>query len=650
MALIHYLCAQKFKSMIQLQQIYLQYGDRIIFDKIDLSISPGEKVGLVGRNGAGKSTLMKIIAGDIKSDEGQLSMPNGSTIAHLHQDLILQTEKTVKELAATAFEELHSIETRIEEINHELTTREDYESKAYHLLIEEMSTLSERLGVVSPDEAEAMTERILKGLGFKHSDFNRPLKEFSGGWQMRVELAKMLLQIPDYLLLDEPTNHLDIDSILWLESFLKTYSGAVILISHDKQFLDNITKRTIEVEMGNLYDYKANYTRYLELRSERREKLMAAYENQQKVIAEKEKTINRFMAKATKTKMAQSMKKQLDKIDRIEMDYADTHTMNLRFPPAPRSAQVVVKAEGISKSYGALEVLNKVSFQVERGQKVAFVGQNGQGKTTLAKILIKQESYQSGEIEIGHNTQLGYYAQNQAEVLGHDQTVLQAIEAVSPEDMRTKLRGILGAFMFSGEDVDKKVKVLSGGERARLALACLLLRPINFLVLDEPTNHLDILSKDVLKEALKAYDGTLLVVSHDRDFLKGLTDHVVEFRDKQIKTYLGDIDYYLEKKAFDNMREVELNSVKKNEATAPPKEKPAYSIDEQRNFQKNLGNLERKIERLEGEKETLEAQMSDPAFYESPAHEGVLKRFSELTEELKKQYAEWELLAEKIEN
>ena len=637
--------------MIQLQQIYLQYTDRIIFDRIDLSISPGEKIGLVGRNGAGKSTLMKIIAGDIKPDEGSINMPNGSTLAHLHQDLILQTEKTVVELAATAFEELHKIDHRIEEINQELTHREDYESKAYHQLLEELSYLSERLGVVSPDEAEAMTEKILKGLGFKQSDFDRPLREFSGGWQMRVELAKMLLQSPDYLLLDEPTNHLDIDSILWLESFLKQYTGAVILISHDKQFLDNVTKRTIEIELGNAYDYKANYTRYLELRSERREKLQSAYENQQKVIAEKEKTINRFMAKATKTKMAQSMKKQLDKMDRIEIDNADTHTMNIRFPPAPRSAQIAVKTNKVSKSYGDLEVLKDIDFQVERGQKIAFVGQNGQGKTTLAKILIKEESFQSGDVEIGHNVQLGYYAQNQAEVMGHDQTVLQTIEGLAPEDMRTKVRGILGAFMFSGEDVDKKVKVLSGGERARLALACLLLKPINLLVLDEPTNHLDILSKEVLKEALKKFDGTLLVVSHDRDFLKGLSDHVVEFRDKQIKTYLGDIDYYLEKKAFDNMRDVELST---KEKTKPAKEtvvsEPTYSIDEQRNFQKNLGNLERKIERLESEKVTLEQKMADPGFYDQPDHTILLDQHQSLNDELVQLFKEWESLAEKIEN
>lgn len=637
--------------MIQLQQIYLQYTDRIIFDRIDLSISPGEKIGLVGRNGAGKSTLMKIIAGDIKPDEGSINMPNGSTLAHLHQDLILQTEKTVVELAATAFEELHKIDQRIEEINQELTHREDYESKAYHQLLEELSYLSERLGVVSPDEAEAMTEKILKGLGFKQSDFDRPLREFSGGWQMRVELAKMLLQSPDYLLLDEPTNHLDIDSILWLESFLKQYTGAVILISHDKQFLDNVTKRTIEIELGNAYDYKANYTRYLELRAERREKLQSAYENQQKVIAEKEKTINRFMAKATKTKMAQSMKKQLDKMDRIEIDNADTHTMNIRFPPAPRSAQIAVKTNKVSKSYGDLEVLKDIDFQVERGQKIAFVGQNGQGKTTLAKILIKEESFQSGEVEIGHNVQLGYYAQNQAEVMGHDQTVLQTIEGLAPEDMRTKVRGILGAFMFSGEDVDKKVKVLSGGERARLALACLLLKPINLLVLDEPTNHLDILSKEVLKEALKKFDGTLLVVSHDRDFLKGLSDHVVEFRDKQIKTYLGDIDYYLEKKAFDNMRDVELSTKEKSK---PAKESVAvistYTADEQRNFQKNLGNLERKIERLESEKVTLEQKMTDPGFYDQPDHTVLLEKHQSLNDELVQLFKEWESIAEKIEN
>ena len=637
--------------MIQLQQIYLQYSDRIIFDYIDLSVSPGEKIGLVGRNGAGKSTLMKVIAGDVRPDSGQINRPNGSSLAHLHQDLILQTDKTVMELASSAFEELHTIDARLEEINAELAVRVDYESKAYADLLDELSSLTERLSVVSPDEAEALTEKILKGLGFKSSDFNRPLREFSGGWQMRVELAKMLLQLPDYLLLDEPTNHLDIDSILWLEAFLKQYTGAVILISHDKQFLDNVTKRTIEVELGNVYDYKANYSKYLELRAERREKLQAAYENQQKVIAEKERTINRFIAKANKTKMAQSMKKQLDKMDRIEIDNADTHTMNIRFQPSPRSAQIVLKATDITKSYGSLNVLNKVDFQIERGQKIAFVGQNGQGKTTLAKILIKEEFAQSGQVDIGSAVELGYYAQNQAEALGQDQTVLQAIESVSPEEMRPRLRGILGAFMFSGEDVDKKVKVLSGGERARLALACLLLRPINLLVLDEPTNHLDILSKEVLKEALKAYDGTLLVVSHDRDFLRGLTDHVVEFRDKQIKTYLGDIDYYLEKKAFDNMREVELASasVKKSNLQDQQPTKNLISQEDQKNFQRTLQNLEKKIEKLEQEKTSIEEQMSQPDFYEQPSHSIVLAKHDVLRNELNKLYAEWEIIAEKIE-
>ncbi len=636
--------------MIQLNQIYLQYSDRIIFNNIDLSISPGEKLGLVGRNGAGKSTLLKVITGDIRPDGGSVNQPNGTTIGHLHQDLIMQTEKTVRELAASAFDHLHEIDRRIADINTQLAERTDYESKAYQDLIIDLSTLTERLSVFSPDEAEAQTERILKGLGFKQEDFDRQLKTFSGGWQMRVELAKMLLQLPDYLLLDEPTNHLDIDSILWLEKFLKNYSGAVILISHDKQFLDHVTQRTIEVEMGNVYDYKANYSKYLTLRAERREKLMAAYENQQKVIAEKERTINRFMAKATKTKMAQSMKKQLDKMDRIELDQADTHTMKIRFPEPPRSSQVVVKANSLSKAYGDLHVLNKINFQLERGERVAFVGQNGQGKTTLAKILIGKEDYHEGSLEEGTNIHLGYYAQNQAEVLYKDQTVLEAIESVSPEDMRTKLRGILGAFMFSGEDVDKKVKVLSGGERARLALACLLLRPINFLLLDEPTNHLDILSKDVLKEALKAYTGTLLVVSHDRDFLKGLTDQVVEFRDKKIKTFLGDIDYYLEKKAFEDMRQVEMTQKTKPEAKPDTPSQNGLTDHEKRTIQKELNKVENKISRLETDIKSLEAKLAESDFYMSKDYDDVIAKHSEKKAQLTAAYSNWESIAEKLED
>ncbi len=635
--------------MIQIQQLFLQYGNRILFDEIDLSISPGEKVGLVGRNGAGKSTLLKLMAGESKADGGQISYPRETTICYLHQDLLIRKELKVIELARLAFEDIERMEKRLEEVNTELTERTDYESDAYSNLIVELGTLTDKLHVLEPGKIEADIERVLKGLGFAQEDFQRPLGEFSGGWQMRVELARMLLQRPDFLLLDEPTNHLDIESIIWLEGFLKNYPGTVILISHDKQFLDHITQRTIEIELGKAHDYKANYSRYLVLREERREKLIAAYENQQRVIADKERTISRFMAKASKTKMAQSMQKQLQKMDRIEMDNADTHAMNLRFAEPPRSAEVVVKAEKIFKSYGELKVLEEVDFQLERGQKIAFIGQNGQGKTTLAKMLVNAEQPTTGVVQLGSNVFVGYYAQNQAETLDPKLTLLQTLEQRSPEEMRPRLRAILGSFMFSGEDVDKKVSVLSGGERARLALAALLLHPINFLLLDEPTNHLDMLSKDVLKSALKSYKGTLLVVSHDRDFLRGLTDTVVEFRNRRIHTFLGDIDYYLEKRAFEDMRQVELKDAGVPAATVVARTAEPLQPEALRQLQRQIQNTERRISKLEEEIRTLEQDMADPAFYERPDSKRLLDAYEQKKEELAGQYQSWEELAQQVD-
>jgi ATP-binding cassette subfamily F protein 3 len=629
--------------MVQLQQIYLQYGDRILFDEIDLSISPGEKIGLVGRNGAGKSTLLKMLAGVIKPDSGQFSFPKGVSVAYLHQDLLIQVDKRVKEMAMMAFEDLRLLDQRLDALNKELENRTDYESDSYSQLIVELTSLSEKLAWFRPEEAEAEAEKILKGLGFKISDHDRLLSEFSGGWQMRVELAKMLLQRPDYLLLDEPTNHLDIESIIWLEDFLKTYNGSVILISHDRQFLDAVTQRTVEIEMGKVFDYKANYSKYLDLREERREKLMAAYENQQRIIADKERTINRFIAKANKTKMAQSMQKQLNKMDRIELDVADTHTMNIRFMDPPRSAQVVVKAESVSKNYGDLQVLKHVDFQLERGQKVAFVGQNGQGKTTLAKMLVKEIEPNSGSVEIGQSVHIGYYAQNQAETLEADITLLETMERQCPEELRPRIRGILGAFMFSGEDVTKKVKVLSGGERARLSLALLMLRPINFLLLDEPTNHLDILSKEVLKEALKKYQGTLLVVSHDREFLRGLTEEVVEFRDQKIKTYLGDINYYLEKKAFADMRAVEM-SEKKTGASAASQSNSEISRSPDKQKEKQVQQIERKLEQLEREIAEIEKTMAVDGFYDRQDCQLIIEKYELFKKELESVFLQWESL------
>ncbi|GJM34690.1 MAG: glycosyl transferase family 2 [Saprospiraceae bacterium] len=629
--------------MITVADVFIKYGDRILLDYANLVIGEKDKVGLVGRNGAGKSTLLKIIAGQQRPDDGKISRPTGSTLGFLHQEMSLPKGRTVMEETLTAFEEVRKLEIEIQNLNEEIADRTDYETDAYHTILERFADATHRFQMLGGSTMEAETEKVLKGLGFKQTDFDRLTDEFSGGWQMRVELAKMLLQQPDYLLLDEPTNHLDIESIIWLEDFLQDYPGAVVTISHDKQFLDNVTKRTVEIELGKIFDYKASYSKFVELRKERREKQQAAYYNQQKVIAQKEKTINRFMAKATKTKMAQSMQKQLDKIERIEVEAEDSGSMNLRFPLAPRSGQVVIDGKSVTKSYGDLLVLDSVDIKLDRGDRVAFVGQNGQGKTTLAKLLINELTLTSGEIKPGHNVQVGYYAQNQSDSLQPNQTLLETMEMASPPEMRTKLRGILGAFMFSGEDVDKKVTVLSGGERARLALACLLLKPFNLLVLDEPTNHLDIISKDVLKKALLDYDGAMIVVSHDRDFLSGLTNRTIEFRDRQLIDHIGDVNAFLEKRALDNMRDVELSSPKTGDnGTGKENAKPVLTFEERKKLQRAVQNAERKIERFEADILKKELEMADPSFYERTDVSQQMEKYQQMKKDLEVAMEEWE--------
>jgi len=627
--------------MITISNIFIKYGDRVLLDHVNLVIPEGDKVGLVGRNGAGKSTLLKVIAEDQSPDDGSVVRPAESTLGFLYQEMDIALGKTVKDEAMTAFDKTRELEKRIEELNHQIAVREDYESESYAQILNEFSDANERFQLLGGQSMEAETEKVLKGLGFKQSDLGRLTDEFSGGWQMRVELAKMLLQRPDYLLLDEPTNHLDIESIIWLESFLKDYPGTIIVISHDKQFLNTVTKRTVEVELGKLYDYKAPYSKYVALREDRREKQMAAYRNQQKVIAEKERTISRFMAKATKTKMAQSMQKQLDKMERIEVEDVDVAGMKLYFPPAPRSGQVVVEAESLTKKYGDLTVLKDVDLKIDRADRVAFVGQNGQGKTTLAKIIVNELSLTEGALNLGHNVQIGYYAQNQSESLHSKSTVLETMEAASPPEMRTKLRSILGAFMFSGEDVDKKVSVLSGGERARLALACLLLRPFNLLVLDEPTNHLDMISKDILKQAIQDYDGTLIVVSHDREFLADLTNRTIEFRDHKLHNHIGDVNAFLEKRKLDDMRAVELSDKqKKTETAAAPKKTLTY--EERKQMLRNISNAEKKVERLEEAIEKLEKLMADPTFYESKDAVKKTQEYDQKKKQLEEAMEAWE--------
>jgi ATP-binding cassette subfamily F protein 3 len=647
--------------MLNISNVYIQYGDRILLNHINLTIGEKDKVGLVGRNGAGKSTLLKIIAGEMSAHEGKISRPSGASLGFLHQEMDIPKGRSVLEEAMTAFAEAKDLEIRIDELHKEMETRTDYETDEYMELLEEFAHVNDRFHYLGGESAQGDAERVLKGLGFKQTDLDRLTDEFSGGWQMRVELAKMLLRRPDYLLLDEPTNHLDIESIIWLEGFLKDYTGSIILISHDKEFLDNVTLRTIEVELGNVFDYKAPYTKFVEMRKDRREKQRASYENQQKVIAEKERTISRFMAKATKTKMAQSMQKQLDKIERIEIDDEDIASMNIRFPTAPRAGQVVVDAHHLEKRYGDSVILDKVEFRMDRGDRVAFVGQNGQGKTTLAKIIVDEIALSGGKLTLGHNVKIGYYAQNQSDTLKSSETLLETMENAAPPEMRSKVRHILGAFMFSGEDADKKVSVLSGGERARLALACLLLNPFNLLVLDEPTNHLDIISKDVLKAALMEYDGSLIVVSHDRDFLGSLTNRTVEFRDRQLYNHIGDVNAFLEKRQLDNMRQVELSTktfaatppvaiaAPSNGAALPAAPARELSFDERKRLQRNVSNAEKKIERLEEDLTKFQKQMSEPDFYTKPDSNKTMQAYEAKKKELAAAMEEWEMATIELE-
>ncbi len=629
--------------MIRVQGISLKYGDRTLFDGLDFTLKPSDRVGLVGRNGAGKSTLLKILVGRIRPDAGRVEISGNQTLGYLEQELQCEGERTVMQEALSAFAERQVLQEELKAIEAEMARRNDFESEAYHKLLSRFSDLNDRLHLLEEGSSEGKAERVLRGLGFQREELQRPLRTFSGGWQMRVVLAKLLLSQPDFLLLDEPTNHLDIESIIWLEQFLKNYPGGVLVISHDKRFLDELTNRTLEIELGKIYDYKAPYSKYLQLRKERREKMEAAYRNQQRIIEEKERLIKRFMAKATKTKMAQSMQKKLDKMERIEIEAEDNSSMRLRFPFSGRSARVVLAARHLSKAYGNLRVLSEVDFELERGQKIAFVGQNGQGKTTLAKILVGALPPGEGEVLRGEQVQLAYYAQNQAEMLDPRLSILETMEAASPANMRPRLRGILGAFLFSGDDVDKKVSVLSGGERARLALALLVLRPCNVLVLDEPTNHLDIKAKEVLKEALQHFEGSVIVVSHDRDFLSGLTDHTLEFRDKKLHLYLGDVNYFLEKRQLEDMREVAFRQMEKS-AAAPDvsKTKKVLSHEERKKLQRQVQRAERRIEQLEKQIATFEEAMTHPDFYQRPDAEEQLKSYADCKKEMDRALEAWE--------
>jgi ATP-binding cassette subfamily F protein 3 len=595
-------------TMLNIHNLSISFQGEFLFEDITFKLVPGDRVGLIGKNGAGKSTMLKILSKELEPDTGQIAGDKELKIGFLKQDIDFVLGRTVLEESYQAFTEIKALELQLAEINTALAERTDYESESYNQLMIDLNDYQHQYEILGGYNYQGETEKILQGLGFKREDFYKLTDTFSGGWRMRIELAKLLLQNNDLLLLDEPTNHLDIESIIWLEGFLKNYSGAVAIVSHDKMFLDNVTNRTIEISLGRIYDYPKPYSKYLVLREELREQQLASQKNQQKQIEQTEKLIEKFRAKASKATMAQSLIKKLDKIDRIEVDEDDNSVMTLNFPVSVTPGKVVVEAERVSKSYGKKTVLSKVDLMIERDIKTAFVGQNGQGKSTLAKILVGDLEY-DGELKLGHNVQIGYFAQNQAEYLDGSKTVLDTMIDAANETNRSKVRDILGSFLFRGDEAEKYVRVLSGGERNRLALAKLMLQPFNVLVMDEPTNHLDIKSKNVLKDALQRFEGTLILVSHDRDFLQGLTQTVYEFKDNNIKEYLGDIDFYLEQRNVENLREVEKRTVIKE----VPKEKNKTSYEDQKKLKSlnnKLSNTESKINQLEKEIKEIDVELA----------------------------------------
>ena len=646
--------------MLNVNNLTVDFGSRILFKGLNFTVKPTDKIGLAGRNGAGKSTLLKIIAGQQDASSGHVSSSNDYTIGYLPQELQITSEETIFDEAKTALSHLERLEQRQQEITHAITTRTDYESDSYMELIEQLNKVNDQLQYYDGQNADKKIEEVLKGLGFADEDLQQPVKNFSGGWQMRVELAKLLLQSPDLLLLDEPTNHLDIESILWLEEFLNNHGGAIMMVSHDKQFLDAITNRTIEIINQGIEDYKAPYTKFLQLRKERIEKLEQAKKNQDREIAQMERNIERFRAKANKAKFAQSLIKQLEKVDRIEIDNYDKKDMNLHFETSRRSGKEVVIAKSVSKSYGNNEVIRDLDLKIFRGEKIAFVGKNGMGKSTLAKMIVGKLQHE-GSLELGYNVDLGYYAQHQNTTLDEGLTLLETIENAAPKQMQGKERSLLGAFLFSGEEVEKRVSVLSGGEKARLALAKMLLEPINFLVLDEPTNHLDLQSKDVLKEAIRDFNGTLVIVSHDRDFLKGLTEKVYEFTDHGIQEHLGDVQDFLRIRGARNFREFEQD--KNENKTEQTTEQSQSDYDERRKMQKELkrlenrfGKLEKQIMAGEEELEQINEQLKQPEFYQEKAgdtaffeeYEQKKQRIADLFEEYEKVSAQIHDLKDKI--
>ncbi|MGB5653663.1 MAG: ABC-F family ATP-binding cassette domain-containing protein [Robiginitalea sp.] len=639
--------------MLNVHNLSVSFGGEVLFEGISFRLNPGDRVGLIGKNGAGKSTLLKLLGGEMLPESGTVSKDKGMSIGYLKQDLEFRKGITVLEEAYQAFSEIRSLEKELEHINTQLATREDYESESYHQLMVSLSDITHRYELIGGYQYEGETEKVLLGLGFRREDFTKLTDTFSGGWRMRIELAKLLLQKNDLLLLDEPTNHLDIDSILWLEEFLRQFSGAVLMVSHDRMFLDQVTNRSIEISLGRIYDYAKPYSEFLTLREEIRQQQLSAQKNQQREIQQAERLIEKFRAKSTKASMAQSLIKKLDRMDRIEVDQADNQVMRVRFSISQQPGKVVVDLDGVSKRYGSKSVLSDVDLLIERGSKIAFVGQNGQGKTTLARILVSELEHE-GKCKLGHNVMLGYFAQDQADHLDGNLTVLDTMTEAATESTRPKIRDILGTFLFRGDEVDKSVKVLSGGERNRLALARMLLQPFNVLVMDEPTNHLDIPSKKVLKEALQHFEGTLILVSHDRDFLQGLTNMVYEFRDEKIKPYLGDIDFYLDQRNVTDFRQVE----KKDVTTAPAAEKESdirsgksgdYRAQKKLKSLKNrLSGVEKSVQELENELADIDHQLL-LNYDQTISEEGFFDRYQGLKDQLEELMQQWESLTGAVE-
>lgn len=635
--------------MLNVHNLSVSFMGSDLFSGITFKLNKGDRIGLIGKNGAGKSTLLKVLSKDIESSGGTMAFDKDIRMGFLRQDIDFVQGRTILEEAYQAFEEIKQIEVELEDINHQLTTRTDYESDSYTELIQNLTDKQERYELLGGYNYQGDTEKILQGLGFQREDFDKLTDTFSGGWRMRIELAKLLLQNNDILLLDEPTNHLDIESIIWLENFLKNYAGAIVLVSHDKMFLDNVTNRTIEISLGQIYDYKKPYSQFLELREEIKEKQIQTQKNQQKEIEQTEKLIEKFRAKASKASMAQSLIKKLEKVERIEVDQDDNAVMNVRFAISKEPGKIIVEAENLAKSYGDKKVLENVDLLIERNSKIAFVGQNGQGKSTLAKMMVGEIPFK-GHLKLGHNVEVGYFAQNQSEYLPPEKTVLEIMEDAATDTNRMRVRDMLGSFLFGGDAVDKKAKVLSGGERNRLALCKLLLHPFNVLIMDEPTNHLDIASKNVLKEALKNFNGTLILVSHDREFLQGLCTTVYGFKDREIKEYLGDIDYFLEQHKMESLREAEKRTVVKEEKSSTKKEEYQRSKEEEKELKKlnnKLSKIETEIADLETEIEKLDLELAQN-YDEVSARLNFFEKYKAKKAKVDVLMEEWEKVEEQV--